>query len=164
MIYAQIASWLAGKLSGIIIFVLACFGAILIPVTVYQTFQIYGLGFPLPIIGRINIVSGLKPTIATLEASLKGAQDRVQAISDEYSRRTHLLKEEGDLAVAEQRDKTEAAEHQLAMEREVNIKKNAHLMEILNHAKSTDERPLGPAVLQYLDSLRSGQEQTNPSH
>lgn len=153
----MIAAWLAGKLSGMIIFVLACFGAILIPVTIYQTVQIYGAGFSLPIIGHVNIVTGLKPEITSLNGLLDKANLKVQQVSDECSRHTRELEAVGNKAVADQKALTDKAEAELAKEQEANKKRTAHLMEILNNAKKSDERPLGPAVLQYLDSLRTGQ-------
>lgn len=159
-----IAGWLAGKVSGLIIFCLACLGAILIPVTIYQTVQIYGAGFPLPIIGQVTLVEGLKPTIVSLKETIEKAQDRLIEQATEYNRRTILLKEQGDLAVEDQRKKTIDAEADLKAQQVLNKQTNAHLMEILNHAKASDQRAVGPAVQLYLDGLRSKQGQTTPSH
>jgi hypothetical protein len=53
-----IATWFAGKTVQIVAAVLAVVGAILIPVTAWQTVQLYGAGFSLPIIGHVVLATG----------------------------------------------------------------------------------------------------------
>ena len=154
MFSTTIATWLASSLGRLIIIGLAITGAILIPVTVYQTIHITGLSFPFPIFGTVTLVEGLAHKVETADARIKKAEERTIALSNEYTRRTNDLKLAGETAVAAQKAKTLAAEQALAIELAKNKQFNSNLMRILDNAKPGDERPLGPTVLQYLNGLR----------
>lgn len=160
----MIETWLAGKVTGMITLALAIVGVILIFVTAYQTFQIYGLGFPFPIYGRVIIFDGLKPQLDAMQAKLdKSAQD-YKDLSGLYSQRTRDMQAAGDKAVADQAAKTTAAEAKLRLEQANNKALALRVKGILDNAKESDAHTLSPAVLQYLDELRSGQRQTPTDH
>jgi hypothetical protein len=54
----MIEGWLAGKLSGLIIFVVACTAPLFAVVAGYEAVHLHGISIPVPIIGRVELVHG----------------------------------------------------------------------------------------------------------
>jgi hypothetical protein len=160
-ITVRAGAWLAGKIGEAGKTVLAFAAVPLLVVTVYQTIQIHGLSFPLPIVGDVNLVTGLKTLNDTAEERVNAAlaqrdqaNSRYDALSHETSLRTRELERKGKEAQALADKQIAEAEADLKREQAARKYTDALLRKALDNAKPGDERPLGPAVLEYLNGLR----------
>lgn len=79
-----VITWLTGKLSGIIIFVLACSAPVFAVAAGYEAVKLHGISIPLPIVGRIELVHG------AVADRLMAEQARDQALKDRDLARNNL--------------------------------------------------------------------------
>lgn len=114
----MIEGWLAGKLSGLVIFAVACLSVVLIPAVVVQTVRIDGLDIfgwyavdgyrPLYLQAKIDLTT-LRGNNRTLEAGITTCNASVDA-----------LKRAGDARLADaQRQVEEAATHAADLQRDI---------------------------------------------
>lgn len=150
-----LVTFIASTLGKVLLWVFFALGVILLPVTVWQTTQIYGFSLPsLPIIGQITLIQGLESQVANSQAKIDAANKKTQQVSDECSSATQRARIQGQKDVTDQKAKTDAAQAALVVAQANEAKTHAQLMRMLNNAKPSDTRPLGPIALQYLNSLR----------
>jgi hypothetical protein len=79
-----VVTWLTGKLSGLIIFVVACSAPLFAVAAGYEAVKLHGISVPLPIVGRIELVHG------AIADKLMADQARDQALKERDLARTNL--------------------------------------------------------------------------
>lgn len=125
----MIAAWLSGKISGLIIFCLACLSVVLLPMLVVQTVRIDGFD-----LAGWYVVKGFRPLYLQDENDLKTLrtnQDTLKAGIATCNGSVDALKKIGDARVADAQSKIAAAEGRALSLQAIIIK--------LENIKSTNE-------------------------
>lgn len=147
----MIASWLAGKLSGIIIFCMACLMPICAIGWAVEGVELHGIHIPFPIWGPINLVDG---AIGARDAAVtarnkalsdlgtaRGNESRLSAGLDQCNASVEKLGAAGKLMVSTAQDMIDKA---AALQ-----KSNAAGLAAMAAIKSTDEKcPVALSILQ----------------
>lgn len=79
----MIEGWLAGKLSGIIIFAVACTAPFLLVFWIWEAVELHGIEIPLPLFGHIELVHGaIADKVMAEQARDKANAARDKALAD----------------------------------------------------------------------------------